>query len=82
MTRSESYQRQATLFAKMALEAEPRHGAMYAELARAWRDLAEHAAAAERAPEPRSWAPHAAGDTAESASSTVRLAAVDGQRAP
>ncbi len=41
MTLAERYRRRAAHYAKEALAAEPRVRHMYADLAKAWRDLAE-----------------------------------------
>lgn len=49
MTRSETYQERAAKYARLALDAEPQQRPMYAELAKAWRELAEQAEAAEKA---------------------------------
>lgn len=49
MTRSETYQARAAKYAQMALDAPHSQQSMYAELAKAWRELAEHADADEKA---------------------------------
>jgi hypothetical protein len=43
MTRAETYRQRAADYARQALNAEPQHRQMYADLAKAWRELADTA---------------------------------------